>query len=1030
VTAAATPSAGEPLRTAHGGRVDRSRVLHFTFDGRSYSGFAGDTLASALLASGVHLMARSFKYHRPRGVLAAGAEEPNALVTVRRDGARVTPNLRATQVELYEGLEAESQNRWPALAFDLGAVNDLLTPFIPAGFYYKTFKWPKRAWHAFYEPRIRAAAGLGKSPTQADPDRYAVRHAHCDVLVVGAGPVGLAAAAAAADSGARVIVCDEQSEPGGSLLSNDPGAVPAPEGRPAGQWLTETLSALTRNARVTLLSRTTAFGYFPHNHIALNERLTDHLSNPPADSPRERQWQVRAREVVLASGAIERPLVFPGNDRPGIMLAGAARTWLNRYGVLPGTRAVVVTANDEAYTAALELQASGVYVAAIADARADESAAARTAKARGLPVLQAATVLGTSGRRRVNTIRLARLAHGAVESVQTQPCDLVLVSGGFTPSVHLFSQSRGKLIWDEALRAFVPGAPAERVRCAGACRGVMDLAAALEDGRTAGSAAAREAMDPARKGVRPTDALKRPLAPTEAARGVGRAVEPPPDTAARDGVLAAAPGARGRAFVDWQNDVTTKDLALATREGFRSIEHVKRYTTTGMATDQGKTSNLNALAFVSRTLGKSIPEVGLTTFRAPYTPVTFGSFAGPERGELFDPVRTTPMHALARARGAVFEDVGLWKRARYFPRGTEDMHAAVARECRAVREHCGIFDASTLGKIEVVGKDAVTFMNRLYVNAWDKLAPGRARYGVLLREDGFVYDDGVVARMSEDRFHVTTTTGGAPRVLAMMEDYLQTEWPDLSVWLTSTTEQWAVIAVQGPDARRVLERLVDLDISATTLPHMSVATGRICGVPMRLFRVSFTGELGFEINVPADFGPAVWEAVSEAGAPYSLTPYGTEAMHVLRAEKGYVIIGQDTDGTVTPEDVGLGWAIGKNKPDFVGKRSLQRPAMLSPDRLQLVGLLTSDPQRVLAEGAQVMADPGVPATAATAPRPLGHVTSSYYSAVLNRSIALARVAGGRGRMGQTLYVTGAGGPSAVQVTSTVFYDPGGARLHA
>jgi len=473
--------------------------------------------------------------------------------------------------------------------------------------------------------------------------------------------------------------------------------------------------------------------------------------------------------------------------------------------------------------------------------------------------------------------------------------------------------------------------------------------------------------------------------------------------------------------------VTTRDLALATREGFQSIEHVKRYTTTGMATDQGKTSNLNALAVVSSALDRPIPQIGLTTFRMPYTPVSFGSFAGPARGALFDPVRTTPMHGWARAQGAVFEDVGLWKRARYFPRGAEDMHTAVARECGAVRSACGLFDASTLGKVEVVGPDAVTFMNRLYVNAWDSLAVGRARYGVLLRDDGFVYDDGVVARVAPDRFHVTTTTGGAARVLAMMEDYLQTEWSELAVWLTSTTEQWAVIAVQGPSARRVLGGLVDIDISAASLPHMGVAAGHVCGVPMRLFRVSFTGELGFELNVPADFGPAVWEAVWRAGQAHGITPYGTETMHVLRAEKGYIIVGQDTDGTVTPDDAGLSWAIGRNKTDFVGKRSLQRPAMQSPDRRQLVGLLTADPERVLEEGSQVLAQ----ADAALPVRPLGHVTSSYHSAALGRSIAMALVAAGRSRMDQTLYVPlETGGVVRVQVTSPVFYDPKGARLNA
>jgi sarcosine oxidase subunit alpha len=501
------------------------------------------------------------------------------------------------------------------------------------------------------------------------------------------------------------------------------------------------------------------------------------------------------------------------------------------------------------------------------------------------------------------------------------------------------------------------------------------------------------------------------------------------DNAGAGGFAGALPQprhARGKAFVDWQNDVTTKDLALATREGFRSIEHVKRYTTTGMETDQGKTSNLNALGIVSRALGKPIPQVGLTTFRMPYVPVTFGAFAGTARGELFDPVRRTPIHAWAAANGAVFEDVGLWKRARHFPRAGEDLHAAVNRECLAVRNACGIFDASTLGKIEVVGKDAVTFMNRLYVNAWSNLAVGRCRYGVLLRDDGFVYDDGVVARVADDRFHVTTTTGGAPRVLALMEDYLQTEWPDLMLWLTSTTEQWAVIAVQGPKARQLLENLVDVDMSAQAMPHMSVVAGSICGVPMRLFRVSFSGELGFEINVPADFGPAVWEAVWEAGQAHGMTPYGTETMHVLRAEKGYIIVGQDTDGTVTPEDAGLGWAIGKNKSDFLGKRSLQRPAMTSPDRRQLVGLLTQDPRMVLDEGAQLMAQPGAPVPT----RPIGYVTSSYHSATLGRSIALALVAGGRARSGQTLYAPMPAGDVPVRVTSPVFYDPKGERLHA
>ena len=998
----------QPHRTSSGGRLDRARAVRFTFDGRELSGFHGDTLASALLANGVHLVGRSFKYHRPRGVLTAGPEEPNALVAIRRDAARVTPNLRATEVQLYDGLAAESQNRWPSLKFDVGALNSLLSPFIPAGFYYKTFMWPRRAWQWLYEPKIRAAAGLGRAPELPDPDGYANRFAHCDVLVVGAGPAGLAAARSAAASGARVILCDEQTELGGSLLSErDPDAAFDEGGR---SWLADTIRQLLASPRVTVLTRTTAFGYFPHNLIALEQRLTDHVARPDPGQPRERQWQVRAREVVLATGAIERPLVFPGNDRPGIMLAGAARTYLNRYGVLAGRRVVVVTASDEAYRAALDLHAADAAVTLVDVRSRPEGELPEAARSTGLNVLTGTTVIGTRGRMRVKGVRLLKLdaqgqPQGALERIA---CDLVLMSGGYTPSVHLFSQSRGKLTWSEALQAFLPGNSPEKARCAGACRGIFSAAAARRDGEVAGALAARDAGLPV-------------SADTGEQQGPDHGAGAPGEPAQPFGLTAA------KAFVDWQNDVTSRDLLLATREGFRSIEHVKRYTTTGMATDQGKTSNLNALAIVARQMGKTIPEVGLTTFRMPYTPVTFGSFAGYSRGELFDPIRTTPVHEWAVRQGAVFEDVGLWKRARYFPRNGESMHAAVTRECRAVRSGCGLFDASTLGKIEVVGKDAVTFMERLYVNGWTSLAVGRCRYGILLRDDGFIYDDGVVARIAEDRFHLTTTTGGAARVLAMMEDYLQTEWRELSVWLTSTTEQWAVIAVQGPRARQVLETLVeDVDLSAAALPHMSAAPGRICGVPMRLFRVSFTGELGFEVNVPADFGAAVWEAIYAAGQAHGITPYGTETMHVLRAEKGFIIVGQDTDGTVTPVDAGLAWAIGRNKPDFVGKRALERPAMRSPERKQLVGLLTSESHVVLEEGAQVIEN----ARAMPPTRPIGHVTSSYYSATLGRSIALALVRGGRERLGRTLYVPTPGGNLPVQVVSPVFYDPKGSRLNA
>jgi sarcosine oxidase subunit alpha len=988
-----------PYRAKAGGRIDRKAPLVFTFDGVAYPGFVGDTLASALIANGVHLVGRSFKYHRPRGIVSAGSDEPNALVEVRRDSARVTPNLRATEVELYDGLEAHSQNRFPSLGFDLGAINDVLWPLFPAGFYYKTFMWPASFWEKVYEPNIRAMAGLGKSPTEADPDRYTQRFAHAEVLVVGAGPAGLSAALAAAASGVRVILCDEQAELGGSLLTASTELI---DGQPAADWVAAAVATLKAAANVTLLPRTTAFGYTPHNLIALAERVTDHLGHPDPKLPRERLWQVRAAEVVIATGAHERPLVFPDNDRPGILLAGAGRTYVNRYGALPGSHAVVVTAHDSAYRTAIDLVKAGVAIEAIIDVRpSPEGPHYAAAKTRGLKILTGHTVCGVKGSKRVQGVDVAPVTNGAVGALTHLHADVVLMSGGWTPSLHLFSQSRGKIAWDPALNAFLPATPAERCQSAGSCRGVFDLDAVIADGHLTGVAAAKgEVVDPG-------------LCPAAGGQA---------------GVIGELPHHRKptavRAFVDYQNDVTAKDIHLAVREGFHSIEHVKRYTTTGMATDQGKTSNINALGIVAESLGKQVPEIGLTTFRMPYTPTTFGTLAGVSRGDLFDPVRRTATHDWAVEHGAVFEDVGQWKRVHYFPKGAEDLHEAVDRECLAVRGSVGMFDASTLGKIEVVGADAAEFLNRMYVNSWTNLAPGRCRYGILLAEDGAIIDDGVIGRLAPDRFHVTTTTGGAPRVLNMMEDYRQTEWPDLDVWLTSTSEQWSVVAVQGPNSRKVVEALVEgIDVAA--MPHMSVRDGTFQGVPARLFRVSFTGELGFEINVPGEYGRALWEAVYAAGAPYGITPYGTEAMHVLRAEKGYIIVGQDTDGTVYPDDAGLTWAIGKNKPDFVGKRSLARPLMSAPDRKQLVGLLTEDPHVVLEEGAQVVLEPNH-----TIPAPMiGHVTSSYHSAVLGRSIALAVVRNGRGRIGEKLYVAANGATNRVEVVKPVFYDPEGGRLN-
>lgn len=947
-------------RLPEGGRIDRAAPVSFRFDGQGYTGFAGDTLASALVAEGVTLFGRSFKYHRPRGLLGMGSEEPNALITVDRGPARRTPNLRATEIALYPGLETQSQNRWPSLKTDVIALNDVFGAMFPAGFYNKTFMWPRAAWEKLYEPVIRRLAGLGESPVERDPDHYDATYAHCDVLVVGGGIAGIEAALAAADAGDRVILIDEQAELGGGALSD------------AALW--DQLAALTArlaSTGVTVLTRTTAFGYYHQNFIGAVERLTDHAEPGAIKAPRERLWRIRAREVVLAQGAIERPLVFNGNDVPGVMLASAGRTLAVRYGVAVGRRVVVMAAHDSGWRDAFALLDAGVAVAAILDARsvvpgdlADE------ARARGIAVHTNTVIIDVAGRHAVKGVTFAEHGTGPAQKLA---CDAVLMAGGWTPTVHLWSHAKGTLEWSEAWGAYVPARAIENCRAVGAGAGAWSL-------------------------------------------GTGEVT----------GVLPnPKPVHAQKAFVDYQNDVKARDIQLAVQEGMRSIEHIKRYTTNGMATDQGKTSNLNGLQIASAKLGRPVQDIGLTTFRPPYTPTTFGALMGHHKDALFQPVRKTVIDDWAVAHGAVFENVSNWRRARYFPRGQEDMDQAVLRECAAVREKVGMFDASTLGKIEVVGPDAAEFLNRMYTNPWKALEPGRCRYGLLLREDGFITDDGVSARMAPDRFHLTTTTGGAARVLAMMEDYLQTEWGDLDVWLTSTTEQWAVIAVQGPLARDVIAPLVEgIDLSGEAFPHMAVREGTIAGVPTRLFRVSFTGELGYEINVPAEHGRAVWEAVWAAGQAHGITAYGTETMHVLRAEKGFIIVGQDTDGTMTPYDMGLDWAVGKKKPDFVGKRSLARPDLVASGRKQFVGLLTENPDDLLEEGAQIVADPSAPI-----PMPMiGHVTSSYRSVAAGRSIALAVVADGRARIGGKVFIPMPDRVITARVVAPMFYDPEGLRL--
>jgi len=974
----------QPFRIADRGHIDRSREIRFTFDGETFIGHLGDTIASALLANGVHLMGRSFKYHRPRGVLGFGSEEPNALVGVDRGHGRFEPNQRTTMVRLTEGLTIQSQNRSPSLRRDVGAINDLLSRFIPAGFYYKTFKWPRSFWATVYEPLIRRTAGLGRAPCLPDPDRYGQRWAHCDTLVVGGDPAGLMAASAAADRGERVILCDEGEGFGGSLLDESGADI---GGKPALRWIETTVAHLAQLPRVTLLRRTTAFGAGIGNFVALAERCDD-----SGKETRERQWFVRAGRLIFATGSIERPMVFANNDRPGIMLASAARSFLNRHGVLVGRHVVIVTEQDSGYRTAFDLRLAGAVVAVV-DARATVAGdLVEQAREAGIALISGYIPVDSRGRLRVAALAIA--PPDKANAIRWLACDAVLMAGGWTPSIHLHSQSGGKVEWHAPIGAFLPGKARQATTAVGACAGQLDLDACLVMGWQGGGG---ELAD----------------APRSADRcDVGVSSIP-----------AIVPHERpGKAFVDFQNDVTAKDIRLAIREGFQSVEHIKRYTTNGMATDQGRTSNINALAIAAQALGKTIPEAGLTTFRAPFSPTTFGTMAGFTRGALFDPVRTTPLHDRLIAEGAVFENAGQWKRPRYYAQADETIDEAVLRECATVRRTAGMFDASTLGKIEVVGPDAASFLDFIYTGKPSSLAAGRCRYALMLREDGFILDDGIITRVEAERFHVTTTSAGAVNVLATMEDFRQTELPDMRVWLTSTTEQWAVIVVNGPRARDVLNAVTrDVSLANEDFPHMSMRVGTVAGVAARIFRVSFTGELGYEVNVPARNATLVWDSLRQAGEKFGLGLYGLEASQVLRAEKGYIIVGRETDGTTTPNDVGLGGMVAKSKTDFVGKRSLMREVFVDPERKQLVALLPCDGQS-LEEGAQLI-DPADPH------RSIGHVSSAYVSAELGRPFALAMVQGGRSRLGSRLAVATAAAPRPVELCDPILVDPSGARLH-
>jgi sarcosine oxidase, subunit alpha len=995
----------QSYRTAGGGTIDRSALVRFSFNGKSYTGYRGDTLASALLANGVHWVGRSWKYHRPRGIVAAGVEEPNAIVQLGT-GARTVPNARATSVEIYDGLSATSVNCHPSMERDYLSIAGKFSRLLPAGFYYKTFMWPMKLWPK-YERFIRKAAGLGKSPREPDPDRYVKTNAHCDVLVVGAGPAGLAAALAAGRAGARVILADEQSEFGGSLLDRRDLV----DGEPPLKWVRKAVAELSALPEVRLLARSTVFGYHDHNFLTIQQRLTDHLPESARMGARERVWRVRAKRVVLATGAHERPLVFGNNDRPGVMLASAVSAYVNRYGVKPGTTSVIFTNNDSAYQTAFDLLDCGVKVAALVDARVEPRGALPAAvQACGVEIIHGAVVTDVRGSRRVEALEVMGFDGNSVHGGKRRICcDLLAVSGGWSPVVHLFAQSGGKAVWDEARACFVPGASVQAECSAGACKGSFGLAVCLSEGEGAGAEAARLTGFAELAIARPprTDAVQeQPILPLWVVPG------PHP--------LGRGP----KQFVDLQNDVGTSDILLAAREGYRSVEHVKRYTALGFGTDQGKLGNINGMAILAKALGQDIPSTGTTAFRPNYTPITFGAIAGRDVNELFDPVRKTAIHEWHVEHGALFENVGQWKRPWYYPRPGESMHAAVARECRAVRNSVGMMDASTLGKIDIQGPDAAKLLDWMYTNAWSKLEVGRCRYGLMLDENGMVLDDGVTTRLSQQHYLMTTTTGGAARVMSWLERWLQTEWPEMKVYLTSVTDHWVTMAVAGPNSRRVVQAVCpDIDFLPGAFPFMCCREGTAAGVPARVMRISFSGELAYEINVPANYGRAVWEAAMDAGAPCDITPYGTETMHVLRAEKGYIIVGQDTDGSVTPIDLGMDWIVAKNK-DFIGKRSLSRADTAREDRKHLVGLLTDDPNEVLPEGGQIVAD----ATPAPPVPMLGHVTSSYHSPTLGRSIGLALVKGGGVRQGQRVQIPLDGGKvvSAV-IGPPVFYDTEGAR---
>jgi sarcosine oxidase subunit alpha len=971
-----------------GGRIDRSRTLRFTFDGRDYAGHPGDTLASALLANDVGVVARSFKYHRPRGVLSAGVEEPNALVTLG-EGGRLEPNVRATLVPLADRLSARSQNAWPSLAFDVGRLADAAHALLPPGFYHKTFKWP--SWHA-YEGAIRRSAGLGPAPTEADPDRYDVQNASCDVLVVGGGPAGLVAALAAAESGARVLLLEQDAELGGSLLAERGSATAE-----LVAWVANAQARLVAMDGVRVLAHTTCSGLYDHGVATAVERMSEEYGGA-GPVLRQRYWRMRAAQIVLATGAIEQPAVFPYNDLPGVMLAGSVRHYLNRCAVTCGRKVAVVTNDDTAYQTALDLADAGIEVVAVVDSRAAaEGTWPREVRKRGLRLYAESAIGRAHGGSRVRHLSVTS-ANGAKTWLD---CDAVAMSSGWQPTLHLYCHAGGKLAFDERQQCFVPREGPAYVRVVGAAAGLWSGPRAIEQALATGLAAARAS------GHRATAAIELPrladvqLAPTQDRRQI--------------------PSRRSdRCWIDFQHDVTARDVEIAVRENYVSVEHLKRYTTNGMSIDQGKTSNLNALAILARLTDRETAATGTTTFRPPYAPVTLATIAARRTGRLYRPIRDLPTHDLQIELGASFEEFGGWQRPASYPRAGESLEVSSAREVRAVRSGVGIFEGSPLGKILVRGPDAADFLDRIYANTMSTLAIGQARYGLMLNEKGVIIDDGVCARLGEREYWVSTTSGGATRIARWLDEWLQCEWPGLRIVATPITEHWATIAVAGPKARAVLSTLTtDIDLSASAFAHLQVRTGQLANHPCVMMRVSFTGELSYEINVPADSAGALWLTLLAAGGPHGITPFGIEALMTMRIEKGFLHVGSDTDGTTVPDDVGFGAAVARKRVDFIGRRSLTLPENQRTDRMQLVALRAVDPGRPLVAGAHLV-DTGT----------AGYVTSACESPSLGESIGLGLLRRGRARYGERVRVFDNGAEWHAEVVAPGLYDSKGERLHA